>query len=981
MKDVIMLKKISKLPDDPAPLTSPQFRGTPTAPDIDISDESDKIANTKFVTTRVDRDLKIYVTKLDDIEKKISVFDRIDVDGMTEDIKNTVTKDLSNDLLGKLTNNAIKIAYADLEMKQNGSLKIIDDLLDALETLSDVQKAAMTQYLSELKQRRAQLIVYYNDMIKAYNDCINGNAEYSAFNTKFSTWYDYVTGIDVYCQYVVRKLNAYLIGLKANNTQEDIFNTLTNNGKAQGLYLVEDNNGVKQLYINGQYMQLKGCKVKDVGGNTTFAIGADGSVTIDAVSLTVTGRSISTLVTDAMSDSDVIQNAVNVATTDIVNNLNDLKKKSNELSTRIDNAPSVVRNAIKDDIITESEQKALANLFVDITARHNAVLAEIDATINIPNIVAADKGKLQQLRTAVVNAYNTMNTSYTETQKSKPTVESFTNFNTKLKAWNNAIGEARAYCNTAQANVIEISQAQTLRREQIFNILTNNGQDQGIYMLEDELYINGEYVVAGDFRANNSFTTVNVYANNVYSDLVCSQQNQTIKLYVDYDNGDDTSVFRDGSTYKTLQALMDDIPNMVVRKVIIDLKTDVHGNMAVQHKHGGEIVINMKGHNIFGAIRYTYGTSELKIYGMDENTKISNRDDRPVISPYNLYAYGTGGVVGTIYCSNIHKMYIRDVNVYSKLNGDSVYYSGGGYCFISTYRSLIELENCGGLHCYNGFYINGASVISNNVCGYADNIGYYVCIGGSLDVIGNSMLYAQSQGVKIRENERYDNYYFNGSGSYYNNVKTNLLKDSNTANALVQSTKIRAVSSVSCSRLRTNLSDIKWFNDNVVYCGFDTDEKRILEGAWFFGDKINNFYNKIKIKSGSMTITKVSASDGNLNKELTIYLHAIKAKDPYEFKQTADGNYAEIPEDGYLGYVTCPPVNASGGIEHITMPFNDELIEKFNKLLSGDSASSDFNGICITDRTMYLYTDYSFGLSSYMTLNLEYTVTDVSLNG
>ena len=63
------------------------------------------------------------------------------------------------------------------------------------------------------------------------------------------------------------------------------------------------------------------------------------------------------------------------------------------------------------------------------------------------------------------------------------------------------------------------------------------------------------------------------------------------------------------------------------------------------------------------------------------------------------------------------------------------------------------------------------------------------------------------------------------------------------------------------------------------------------------------------------------------------------------------------------------------------MPFNDELIEKFNKLLSGDATTSNFNGICITDRTMYLYTDYSFGLSSYMTLNLEYTVTDISNNG
>lgn len=72
-------------------------------------------------------------------------------------------------------------------------------------------------------------------------------------------------------------------------TQTDIFNKLTNNGKAQGLYI---QNG--QLYVNGEYIQAKGLKVIDKNGTTTLYVNNDGQVTLNVASLAIIGKAAST---------------------------------------------------------------------------------------------------------------------------------------------------------------------------------------------------------------------------------------------------------------------------------------------------------------------------------------------------------------------------------------------------------------------------------------------------------------------------------------------------------------------------------------------------------------------------------------------------------------------------------------------------------------------------------------------------------------
>lgn len=64
-------------------------------------------------------------------------------------------------------------------------------------------------------------------------------------------------------------------------------------------------------------------------------------------------------------------------------------------------------------------------------------------------------------------------------------------------AANAALSDAKDYADDAAVAAVE---AQT--QQDIFNILTNNGQDQGIYLQGGKIYINAEYLMAGQLSAD-----------------------------------------------------------------------------------------------------------------------------------------------------------------------------------------------------------------------------------------------------------------------------------------------------------------------------------------------------------------------------------------------------------------------------------------------------------------------------------------------
>lgn len=92
---------------------------------------------------------------------------------------------------------------------------------------------------------------------------------------------------------------------KVGNSAEEVFNSLTDDGKMQGIYIDVDEHGVKNYYINGRYVNAKNLKVVNKNGVTTLYIDEDGNVSLNVSSFTLTAGADTNLATK--EDIDGIQ--------------------------------------------------------------------------------------------------------------------------------------------------------------------------------------------------------------------------------------------------------------------------------------------------------------------------------------------------------------------------------------------------------------------------------------------------------------------------------------------------------------------------------------------------------------------------------------------------------------------------------------------------------------------------------------------------
>lgn len=92
---------------------------------------------------------------------------------------------------------------------------------------------------------------------------------------------------------------------KVGNSAEEVFQSLTDNGKMQGIYIDIDEHGVKNYYINGRYVNAKNLKVVNKNGITTLYIDEDGNVSLNVSSFTLTAGADTNLATK--EDIDDIQ--------------------------------------------------------------------------------------------------------------------------------------------------------------------------------------------------------------------------------------------------------------------------------------------------------------------------------------------------------------------------------------------------------------------------------------------------------------------------------------------------------------------------------------------------------------------------------------------------------------------------------------------------------------------------------------------------
>ena len=133
-----------------------------------------------------------------------------------------------------------------------------------------------------------------------------------------------------------------------------------------------------------------------------------------------------------------------------------------------------------------------------------------------------------------------------------------------------------------------------LSREKLFNKLTNGGEDQGIFLLDGKIYINGDYIRSGT-----------IYADLVSAGVLQSQDGET--FYLDLDNGELRGNFTELSIAGTRMRTFDKVSQT---EVFNKLTND--GKLPGLFMEDGQLYINAN-YLAAGVIRSKNGTIEIDL--------------------------------------------------------------------------------------------------------------------------------------------------------------------------------------------------------------------------------------------------------------------------------------------------------------------------------------------------------------------------------
>lgn len=275
----------------------------------------------------------------------------------------------------------------------------------------------------------------------------------------------------------------------SNQTQADIFNKLTNGGKAQGIYLDEKGN----LYVNGEYVQAKGIRVVDSNGKTTFAIDkTTGAVTIAASQFTLGDKSV----------TDIAQEEV-------------VKQVQDITSDNIIKGYYLTEQNVKNYWSTQSAYTYEYGV-QDVDGGKNAIKingtgAQFGTKNYKPIKVTGNYTFSFWIKTSVatqVYAYlgsktilNAKTTTEWQRLQVTTTLSSLPNDSlNSLRILTSSVGSSVKFDTYIYMPKLEYAYT----NEQVFNMLTNNGAIKGIYMENGELYFSFTYAHGGTLKLGGS---------------------------------------------------------------------------------------------------------------------------------------------------------------------------------------------------------------------------------------------------------------------------------------------------------------------------------------------------------------------------------------------------------------------------------------------------------------------------------------------
>lgn len=300
----------------------------------------------------------------------------------------------------------------------------------------------------------------------------------------------------------------------SGQTQADIFNKLTNGGKAQGIYLDENGN----LYVNGEYVQAKGIRVVDSNGKTTFAIDkTTGAVTIAASSFALGNKSISEIA------SEEAQKKIDALPKDTDNLLNGYLLTKSDVETYWDYSGSINYDVINPNKSRDGAVAITANgsdCYLSAKRSNNQVV-RLPGTYQVSVWLKAT----QNMKIKVSLNRVAQDVSVTTEWKKYEFLQTVTTVNSNYQLF--TIGGFGSFT-SGTLGIYRPEVTVAVSSEHVLNLLTDNGAKQGIYMYNNNLYVNGQFIkalsIAADALKAGAVTTEKLDAKAVTAEKMSVQE-------------------------------------------------------------------------------------------------------------------------------------------------------------------------------------------------------------------------------------------------------------------------------------------------------------------------------------------------------------------------------------------------------------------------------------------------------------------------
>lgn len=297
-------------------------------------------------------------------------------------------------------------------------------------------------------------------------------------------------------------------------TQADIFSKLTNGGKAQGIYLDEKGN----VYVNGEYVQAKGIKVVDGNGKTTFAIDkTTGAVTIAASSFALGDKSIASIA------SEEAQKKIDALPKDTDNLLNGYLLTKSDVETYWDYSGSINYDVINPNKSRDGAVAITANgsdCYLSAKRSNNQVV-RLPGTYQVSVWLKAT----QNMKIKVSLNRVAQDVSVTTEWKKYEFLQNVTTISSNYQLF--TIGGFNSFT-SGTLGVYRPEVTVAVSSEHVLNLLTDNGAKQGIYMYNNNLYVNGQFIkalsIAADALKAGAVTTEKLDAKAVTAEKMSVQE-------------------------------------------------------------------------------------------------------------------------------------------------------------------------------------------------------------------------------------------------------------------------------------------------------------------------------------------------------------------------------------------------------------------------------------------------------------------------